>query len=398
MWIGGVLAVLAAAVLLHQWRRQPAADREAATPPPAARPASVSLTPEGRTAAGIEVQPAAGGEWPRSVDAVAVFAPDERRTTRLGAIIEGVVKQVSVEVGQRVGRGARLGSIASHLLHDTWADLRKAEAVERQRETELAFAREALARAERLFAAKAVSRQEVERTRTEAGAAQQQLELARAELRRARDELDHYGIDVTRVSPGDAPDEVPITTPMAGVVLERLVTAGTAVTVGTPMFVVSDVSSLWAIAEVDERALPSLAVGRPVTLRVAAYPGRTFEGRIEQIGDRVDPRTRRVTVRCAVPNPDGRLKLDMFATIALDAGAPLAGVAVPADAVQEMEGRQVVFVERSDGSFEPVAVEAGERLGDRVHIRSGLTEGQRIVTAGAFLLKSELLKGPAEDH
>jgi cobalt-zinc-cadmium efflux system membrane fusion protein len=150
------------------------------------------------------------------------------------------------------------------------------------------------------------------------------------------------------------------------------------------------------VAEVDEARLPALAVGRAVQVRVAAYPDRAFAGRLEHIGDRVDSDTRRVAVRCTVPNPDGRLKPEMFASVRLALGEPRPAIAVPAAAVQDVDGRTVLFVERSEGSFEAIPVEVADRVGDLVSVRSGVRAGQRVVTSGAFLLKSELLKAAAE--
>lgn len=174
-------------------------------------------------------------------------------------------------------------------------------------------------------------------------------------------------------------------------VLERLVTTGTAVTPGTMMFLVSDLSSLWAVAEVDETALARVAVNRPVHLRVAAYPDEDFHGQVTFVGDTVNPKTRRVVVRSVVPNPSGRLKPEMYTTVTIDTGAPREVVTVPATAVHELGGRQVVFVEESPGSFRPREVSIGGEQEDVVEVRSGLRAGERVATAGSFLLKSAIV-------
>ena len=155
--------------------------------------------------------------------------------------------------------------------------------------------------------------------------------MAKTEVRRAEEALEHLGITNGEDPTGESGEQIPVRTPIAGVVLERLVTQGTAVTTGTPLFVVSDLSPLWAIAEVDEAHLSALAVGRPAELAVPAYPASAFAGTIDFIADTVNPTTRRVTVRAVVPNPDGRLKPQMYATVSLGAGEPRRAVVVPAD-------------------------------------------------------------------
>jgi cobalt-zinc-cadmium efflux system membrane fusion protein len=187
-----------------------------------------------------------------------------------------------------------------------------------------------------------------------------------------------------------------VRTPFAGIVLERLVTQGTAVTPGSPLFVVSDLSTLWVLAEVDEAHLAAAKVGRAATVHVAAYPGESFAATVTYIGETVNPKTRRVTIRCETPNADGRLKPEMYATVDLGESDPHPVIAVPAGAVQSVNGRMVVFVADGPGRYRTKTVEPGTERDGQVEIKGGLTEGDRVVTAGAFVLKSELLKPSAD--
>jgi cobalt-zinc-cadmium efflux system membrane fusion protein len=113
------------------------------------------------------------------------------------------------------------------------------------------------------------------------------------------------------------------------------------------------------------------------------------------VGDVVNPRTRRVTVRCQLPNPDGRLKPEMFTTVVLGAGEPREVVVVPATSVHTVEGKTVVFVQQAEGVFQLRAIDAGPDRDGLVEVRSGLRAGERVVTTGSFLVKSELLKASA---
>jgi cobalt-zinc-cadmium efflux system membrane fusion protein len=372
-------------------------DTTAAAATTASAPAAITLSPDEMRAGGIAVDVPRRERRTSDFTASAVLHVDETRTARVGSIVEGIVVDTPASVGARVKRGALLASIHSHLVHEAWAEYRRALAERRRAASELAFAKEAEGRAARLFAAKAASRQEAERAQTERAAAEEALVIAESEITRALDELEHLGLrpetgEPDREALNDARETVPVTAAVGGVVLERLVTAGTAVTIGTPLFVVSDLSRLWAIAEIDERQLSSVAVGRTAGLTVAAYPDRVFQGRIVAIGDSINPDTRRVTVRIEVGNADGSLKPQMFATIRLADGKPHDVRTLPAEAVQTMDRQSVVFVEDSPGRFVQRHVAIGAERDGHVEVIDGLGASDRVAIAGAFLLKSKFLE------
>jgi len=354
---------------------------------------SVSLAAGAQSTAGITVAPVVALNRSDRVLAPGTLALDEKRTARLGALVEGVVVSADAEVGERVRAGQALAHLHSHVIHDAWADYRKAIAERRGRENELALATRVEERAGRLFADKAISRQELQRAEADRVVAEQQLDMTRTEVRRAEEALEHYGITNKEDPTGESGEYIPVRSPLDGVLLEKSLTQGTAVTPGTPMFVVSDLRQLWAVAEVDETLAPVVRAGRPVSLTVAAYPGETFTGTIAFVADTVNPKTRRVTVRCVVPNPDLRLKPEMYATISLGTGEPRRVLAVPSAAVQEIDGKPLVFVQGGTGAFERRDVVIGGESDGLVEVRSGLREGERVAAAGSFLLKSELLKG-----
>ncbi|MHB8801102.1 MAG: efflux RND transporter periplasmic adaptor subunit, partial [Thermoanaerobaculia bacterium] len=133
--------------------------------------------------------------------------------------------------------------------------------------------------------------------------------------------------------------------------------------------------------------------------RVAAWPGRSFDAKVTFVGDAVNPTTRRVTVRCQVPNPGGLLKPEMYARVSLGESAPRPMVVVPEAAIQEMDGKPHVFVAGAGGRFEKREVALGASSEGLVEIRSGVAAGEKVATAGSFLLKSQLLSAsaPAEE-
>jgi cobalt-zinc-cadmium efflux system membrane fusion protein len=349
--------------------------------------------------AGIVVEAAQPRTRSDRILAPALLALDEMRTARVGSLQEGLILETLAQVGDRVRARAVLAMMHGHALHDAWAGYRKALADRRRLEKELTFAIDAHERAQRLYADKAISLQEVQRAEVERVSAKEMVDMAKAEVDRSIEELEHVGIEMDAASDTNPPArtdsaeaQFPVRSPIGGVVLERLVTPGTTVTPGTPLFVVSELSTLWAVAEIDESHLSRVRVGRPVEVQVAAYPDERFPGTITFIADVVNPKTRRITVRSTVPNVGGRLKPEMFATVALGESEPRPMIVVPQSAVQAIDGRPVVFIAEAGGRFRPQPVTLGADQDGLIEVRSGLAEGQPLVTSGSFVLKSELLK------
>ena len=396
IWGALLLALLAGVAVAVSRRRTPPPP---SAPPPAPPPAdTVHLDATAQQNAGITVVPAREISRTEHLDAPGVLGLDNTQTARIGSMVEGKVLSVTAYVGDRVKAGQVLAELHSQIIHDVWAAFRKSLSERKRAQAELTFAVQANERAGRLFADKAISLQEVQRTAVDRQLAEQSLAMADTEVRRSAEAMEHLGITSGDDPSGEAGEQIPVRTPIAGAVLERLVTEGTAVTAGTPLFVVSNLSTLWALAEVDETQLPFLQVGQPVDVRVAAYPGETFPGRIIFVSDSLDPTTRRVSVRCSVPNADDRLKPNMFATIVLGSGAPRTVVVVPADALQEIEGKSAVFVASAGGTFTRRNVVTGGQSDGLVEIVSGLQAGERVASAGSFLIKTELLKSAATEE
>lgn len=391
----GAIALLLAACGSAQAPGDVQAATSAAAVPAAG---TVELSDEQRANAGIDVVAARVVMQTARLTAPGRMALDETRTARVGSLQQALVMQTRVDVGSRVRRGQLLATMHGHELHDAWAGYRKAVAERRRAENQLTYATEAHARARRLYADKAIALQDVQRADVDRVAAVEALEIAKAEIVRSLEELEHVGVTVLAESgePAASPDadeQIPVRSPVDGAVLERLVTPGTTVTPGSPLFVVSDLSTLWSIAEVDETQIAHIRIGRPVEVVVGAYPDVRFPGTITFVSDTVNPDTRRLVIRSTVPNPDGRLKPDMFATVTLGEGEARPVVMVPASAVQPVDGRAVVFVEERPGRFTVRQVDVGTQSGGDVEILRGVVEGEQVVVGGGFVLKSELLAG-----
>lgn len=368
-------------------RSAPAPESAAAT---TAAKTALAISDEDAGAAGIDVAAARLVERHDAITAPGVVAFDERRTARLGSLVDGVVARMRVQPGDPVRAGAVVATLHSHVVHDAWADYFKALAGATRAEADLAFARAAEGRAAALVADKALSPQEHERAKADVQAATQAVAAARADVTRTEQELHHYGVEARPDADPRQQEDIPIVAPFAGTVVERLVTEQTAVTPGTALLVVSDLSRVWVTAEIDETLVGRIAAGRPVTMTTAAYPGETFAGTLASVGDVVDATTRRIRLRIEVPNADRRLKPAMFVTVSIGGAGARRVVAVPAAAVQAMDGETVVFVRTADGRFTRRAVGVGGEAEGLVEITRGLADGDVVATAGAFLVKSSL--------
>ena len=181
--------------------------------------------------------------------------------------------------------------------------------------------------------------------------------------------------------------------PIAGLITERKSTVGELIGKDTEIYTISDPSDLWVLAEIKERDIAAIHIGQEATFTVLAYPEQPFRGRIVLVGNRVEPASRTLEVRVAVANPDGRLKPGMFADVEIATSALQDVLTVSDAALQEIEDEKVVFVAVADTRFEKRSIKIGLEQHGRLQVLDGLKAGDRVVTDGSFILKSELLKG-----
>jgi cobalt-zinc-cadmium efflux system membrane fusion protein len=352
------------------------------------------LSAESVAYGGIETEPVTEREMAEAIEATGRLVLNEDRTIRVGAYVPGRVVEVLVQLGDRVVEGQSLAQVHSHEVHDAGANLVQARALLARKRTEAAFAKANLERAERLLAARALSAYERERIRVEEVSAREEVTHAEAELERARGHIELLGLDEEHL---DYEALVQIRAPRGGILLERHVTAGTSVNPGDPLFTLSDLGRLWVQVEVGEDRLPALRVGAPLTLTVAAYPGEPFAGRVLRLGEQVNPQTRRIEVRGEVDNRAGRLKPEMYVTAEIASGTRTHARTVPLAAIQEVDNASTIFVALGENRFQRRTVRTGRSQAGHVEILDGVATGERVVTKGSFLLKSELLKNLLEE-
>ncbi|MCS3760714.1 efflux RND transporter periplasmic adaptor subunit [Bradyrhizobium centrosematis] len=198
-----------------------------------------------------------------------------------------------------------------------------------------------------------------------------------------------------------APVTVHWSAPRDGIVLERSAIEGMRANPGDVLFRIADISLVWALVDVAERDLGTIAVGQGVAVRARSFPGRIFCGKIAVVYPQVNRDTRTVRVRIELANPDAALLPDMYVDADIDTadGAPV--LAIQDSAVLDTGARQAVLVDKGEGRFEPREVKLGRRGGGYIEVRDGLADGEVVVTSANFLIDAEsnlkaALKGFAE--
>jgi len=350
------------------------------------------LSPEAIKRGQIEIGAVSMHSFRQTLEVSGRLALNEDASARVGTIVTGRVTRVLATVGDFVKKGQALIYIHSHELLGARADAAKAQAAVIEKEKALAYAKAELDRADRLLAAKAVSKREQAHATANVTAATAELEQARAELARAAEWLEHLTV------PHDSHDDIVVYAPISGVVLKRNVTIGTVVNEATDLMTVANLDTLWAIAEAPQQQAASVRVGQPVEMMISTFGDQRFAGRVVHIGETLNPETRTAQVRCLVNNPRGNLRPEMYATISIASEKGQEVLAVPGEAVSEVQGERVVFAALGDGLFEKRPVQTGREQNGMIEITSGLQAGQRVVTRGGFFIKSEFLKSTLSEE
>lgn len=197
--------------------------------------------------------------------------------------------------------------------------------------------------------------------------------------------------DIEAIAKGGAPKRtITFNAPLSGTVLDKPAVDGMRFNAGDMLFRIADLSEVWVIAQIPEQDLAVVREGQKAKLSLPAMPGETLTGTVDFIYPEIEMETRSGRVRLRVPNPDGRLKLGLFAHASIMAPVDDAPVlSVPASAVIDDGERARVFVMKGDGLFEPREVKTGARAGDFIAVKDGLSEGEEVVAQGTFLIDAE---------
>jgi len=371
-------------------------NRGVAPPTPSAPPATAATSQTTQSQAieteTITPQPIAG-----IVHATGKILVTEDRVAVIGPVHEGRLVRLYAGQGANVKKGQKLADLESADIDQAEADYLKALAdAENALRTSAAEVKNAQATYDRtklLFEKTITAGKNLQ-------AAEHDLEVAKANaassvagtkaaLTAARRHLLILGLresDVDALANKSSLAAVfSLTAPIDGIVVERNATIGATVGSDANLFKIIDLSRVWIDANVFEKDLDRVRLGQEVKVTVTAFPGATFSGRVILVSSVVDPETRSVKVRTEVPNPDGRLKPDMFANVQIITDLHRTAISIPQSAVLNDGGKTVVFV--SDGTgFKERSVTAGLQDNDRVEIIEGLAAGDKVVVKGNYLL------------
>jgi cobalt-zinc-cadmium efflux system membrane fusion protein len=347
----------------------------------------------------------------RTIMATGSVGYDQLRLARITPPARGRIDTLNVVVGDQVAAGQRLAVLDNFELSTVRSQVASAEAAVSQAKAGVVTAQAALARAISLVRTGGMAQSEVDARRATAASMEAELRTRQAELRQYHDQEVRLmpvggaaGPASADALTGPAVDQDlsdsrgAIVAPFKGVVDSVSATQGEIVDPSTQMFTVADLSTVWVQADVVERDLGAVRVGDAVQVRVSAYPGRIFNGRVTYISDQIDPMTGTAKVRCVVPNPDGALRINMFATTSIL--APLGGdaVMVPSSTLQDVNGQSVVFIPVGKDRFAWRAVHTGLAADGQTQITGGLAAGTPVVTDGSYWLKAALMKSTIPDE
>jgi cobalt-zinc-cadmium efflux system membrane fusion protein len=351
-------------------------DDKKAVAGPAADPAMVAPAPE--LLAQLKVEAVSTKPVAETLRVAGRIDFDEQRLARIGATITGRVTDIDAMLGQEVKKGEVLARLNS-------SDLSTQQLAYLRARSELELNRRNAERAKLLYEADVISVAELQRRESE-------FQISVAETRAASDQLQLLGVtpaSIDRLGKQGAVNSLtPVVSTLNGHVVERKLAQGQVVQPADALFVVADLTRLWAVAQVPERQVSQVKVGQAVSIEVPALGNEKLVGKLIYVGQTIDPETRTVLVRTELENRDGRLKPAMLASMLIEARA-LERQVVPASAVVRENDEDHVFVAQGDGAFLLTKVKLGPEQGGQRVVLSGLKGDEKIVVDGAFHLNNE---------
>jgi cobalt-zinc-cadmium efflux system membrane fusion protein len=352
----------------------------------------------------IETEIVSAAPFAGVVTATGKILAAEDRTAVIGPVNQGRIVKLYAGQGTRVRRGQRLAELESADIDQAEADYLKAvadsENAKRSAAAEIKLAQQTYDRTKALYEKTVVPGKNLQ-------SAEHDLEVAKANaenniastnvsLTAARRHLLILGLtDATIDGLGKKPGlaaTFSLNSPIDGVVVERNATIGATVGPDASVFKIIDTSRVWIDANVFEKDLPRIRVGQQVKVTTTAFSGSTFSGKVIFVNSVVDPDSRTVKVRTEVPNPDARLKPDMFANVEVITDVAGSAISVPQSAVLEDGGKNYVFV-ADNNAYKKLQVQTGIKTGDRVEIVDGLKSGDKVVIKGNYLLLQQSKPG-----
>lgn len=322
--------------------------------------------------AGIEAVKAVARPGGGGVITTARIAYDATKLARLNARSPGIVRELRVDVGSQVKKGAPLLTIDSPNI-----------AADRSRLT---------AAASRVQVAEENFRRS-QQLESEGIIARKQMLEAKSELDSATSEKLALSASLATMGAGAGTSGgYTLTAPLAGVVTERHATIGKLVDPEEVLLEIVDTSTMWAELDVPEADLPAVKAGQEAAITLDVNPGKPIVGKVAYVAPSLDPQTRTARARVALANPDGTLRAQMFGQARIAIEGEHSAVMVPRQAIQKAKDVRLVFVRLAEDLFETRRVTLGIQDQDQVEVTRGIKPGEEVVTTGSFLLKTETSK------
>jgi cobalt-zinc-cadmium efflux system membrane fusion protein len=303
---------------------------------------------------------------------------DEQRMARIGAPVTGRISDIDAVLGQRVQRGQILATVNStELAQNQLAYIKALQ--------QIALQSKAVERAKSLLEADVIAPAELQKRETE-------LSAAKADLIAARNQLQVLGMsqhNIDKLSKSAQMDTFSnINARIAGTVISRKINLGQVVQPADELFVVADLSVVWAVAEVPEHQIDLIEAGQEVDIEIPAIFEKPIKGKLIFVGDVVNPQTRTVTVRSEIRNPKQEIKPEMLVSMLL-LSKPTKRLSVPAQAVVRENDKDYVFVQIAPNTFRLREVTLADVYQGMVAIVNGLSEGEVVIAEGAFHINNE---------
>lgn len=442
-----LIGIAALSALLLIWSKQNAEADVAANPDEhtEGRSKEVKLEPDVLKSANIEIEGVTSRPAVSLLTTTGTIELNPQQMQNVTPLISGRVEKMTANVGDYVGRGDLLAIISSPQIAQLHGKMHEAE-------TRMGIAERNLVRVQksenrvsvlqakaRLDEADATLRRVRRLIELEAGAGKDliaaetnyktakaeydfqrnislnkeiqeskaEVETARVDLRHIRDEMKALGVELPRHDADNHSRDtslVSIYAPAAGMVTERPVNPGSGIGVGTTLYILSNMSSVYAVASVPEAQMMLLRIGTVAEISSPSLSVGVITARVTYIDPNLNEDTRTGKVRLEVPNRDGKLRAGMFVNVGFQAGTNSAAgedLVVNSEAVQRVGEKTVVFIPKDNepGAFEVREIVTGLELEGYTRIRSGLQINEKVVTKGSFVLKTQLEKGAmGDDH
>lgn len=295
---------------------------------------------------------------------------DNNKLAQVYPVVGGVVKSISVELGDFVKQGQVLATMQSGEV----ASFRKEKL---DAENEVALAEKNLQVARELFSGKLNSEKDVL-------FAERELERARSELTRIREIFNIYNLQSGSI--------FQVVAPISGFVVSKNINQNEQLRsdIADPIFSIADIDEVWALANVNESHISQIQVGYEAEIKTIAFPDRPFSGKIDKLFNAIDPETKAMKVRVKIPNPDNSLKPDMNCTVSVRFLEDKACVAIPASSLIFDQSRYFVMVYHKKDSIETRPVEVYSQSGGVVYLKSGIQPEETVISKNALLIYDAL--------